>query len=166
LSLERLRYEYTELSENWKVIDSKAQRTAAFAAAFLVALLAIVRDLPPGPNLLLFKALASALGVALVFAMAFAFQAIRIQQTFMPTGGRAAWDKVAIAANDSLARWAWERQRRELLALYVADWLEVNDYLDRLNGRKADRVTLAQDSLAWAAGIAFLILMARIWFSR
>ena len=41
LALERVRYEYTELAETWKLLDIKAQATAAIAGVFLAALFAL-----------------------------------------------------------------------------------------------------------------------------
>jgi len=153
LALERARYEYTELADNWKLLDTKAQATAAIAGVFLAAFFTFVYRDSDGaagcglPAVIHWKVLPALLLVCLLAAIVCSLWAMWVTEVDMPPSGEWTWDAVKelltpTATADSLGR-GMRRIKRD----FVEDWLKANRVLEKYGQTKAAGVMWAQRAL-------------------
>ena len=121
VALERARYEYTELADNWKQLDSKAQATAAIAGVFLAASFAgRIWSIEQ-------QVLAATLALSLIAAIGCSVLAMRVAGFEMPPSGKWAltWvdAKLRLGLSDDQLREAKRLLHREFLVHVFARML-------------------------------------------
>ncbi len=164
MCLERARYEYAELADNWKVLDGKAEKTIGIAGVFLAALLAFLKDAMINDGDLFAKVLATGLIVALAIALVNSFMALRIQDATMPPDPKALWDDVKPFVQDaSSSAERCGQLRREWTEGQLEAWLEANADLDGKNNSKARHIASAHQAVGAAAALSALLVLTKIW---
>lgn len=161
LALERAQYEYTELAENWKLLDAKAQGTAAIAGIFLAAFVAFVSKDPCSVAGDIHTKLAVAVLLFLLLAsILFAVTAMRVIGFDMPPSGRSTRDDVAKLLDLPLNEDELRAERTKLLRELTEIWLSSGDTIENCNAKKVKLVQRAQRFLVWAA---FFIAALALW---
>ena len=149
--------EYKDLSETWKLIDTKAQATTAIAGVFLAAVFNFVR--PPGVSLAAPLTFLLGLSVgALVVSVLFALLAMRVRSVpALPAS-----EEAARMVTDLLAmpEAELEARHRGLLADTVNVWLPVNRQLQAANATKASWLERAQWCLMGAAILVAIVTIS------
>ena len=156
-AFDRVTSEYTELSDVWKQVDTKAQATATIAGIFMAAAFAFVRN-AAFQLTSTEKVLLSALLVLLLASISVAVRAMLIREVPMPPEPEA----VAKMVEELLTQpeTEYEERHASLLADTVNAWIPVNRELRSTVTSKASGVAWAQGALLLAALVmAALIIL-------
>ena len=156
-AIARAEHEYGDLTDTWKLLDTKAQATAATAGVFVAAAFAFVRNTPHTLDWSEKALLASAI-LFLVGCIVFATKSMRIMEISMPPAAADVFDEAkAIWALRSESENLDERFVR-LIATVGDDWRAVNSEIREVVNAKADAIDWAQNAILLALGtIVFLI---------
>ena len=163
LALERAQFEYTECADNWKLLDAKAQGTAAITGIFLAAVVAFIgRDACSQGTDIHMKITAAALLTLLLLSIMSSVFALRVVEFDMPPSGRSTKADVDRLLQLDLGEDQLREGRLLLLKELTEIWLACNDKLDSCNERKGRWIRRAQLCLAGAAVAGSMIAMWRL----
>jgi hypothetical protein len=159
-AVDRFAFEYDQLLESWKQIDSKAQATATIGGVFLAATLVFVRTSTLG----LSKPQAIAIGLTatcLVLTIGLAVVAMLVRQAFLPMSGAQAATIVSHVLTQPSAE--AEVRYNGMLADTIDSWGPVNTQLREGLTVKTSRLEMAQKLLlVSSAGVLFTAAVALI----
>ena len=163
VALERARFEYTELADNWKSIEHKAQSTAVVAGIFLAAMLpATNSQLISTATEIHFRIVAALLACCLIGSICCAIRALKITHFDMPPSAQWTWNWV----RDALALRKVDDEllsaKRDLYREFIDNWLGANRTLEERNTKKSSWVRHAQRFLAAGALLTALLILNRI----
>ena len=151
------RREYTELTDNWARIETKAQGTAVVAGALLSAMVALLtsdRVRVPANLYVFFPVIA-----LLLFMCTFrSWQAVRIADTTLPSPGDLVRD-FAVAAHGQSPVPTYQAFREFALEAQIASWSEACSDLHAATIKKAETVLAAQSWLLAAGGFAMVFVL-------
>lgn len=163
-ALERARYEYTELCDNWKQLETKAQGTAAIAGVFLAAFVAIASRHSCGDLDIHFKLTVVALIALLLASIYHAVKVLRVTEFDMPPSSESTWADVKklldLPLNDEALRREMEKLQRE----FVDIWVQCNQTLHACNEKKSSSVRRAQRLLVWSAFFGALVGVTYLFY--
>lgn len=162
LALERARYEYTELADNWKQLDAKAQGTGALAGVFLAAVFAFGQQNSPMLSIEMVKAMAIALVLLLTAAILCAVICLWTREAQMPPDAEAVRNQVKTFLGADLDDEARLAEREALLNGFLDDWVAANATLAARNAIKARWLTRAQALLVAGAAISAVLTCVRV----
>ena len=162
LALERARYEYTELAENWKQLDTKAQGTGALAGVFLAAVFAFGQQNSPLLAIAAVKAMAIALILLLTGAILCAVMCLWTREAQMPPDAETVRDQVKAFLGADLDDEARLAEREALLNGFLDDWVSANGTLAARNATKVRWLTRAQVLLVAGAVISAALTCVRV----
>ena len=162
LALERARYEYAELAENWKQLDTKAQGTGALAGVFLAAVFAFGQQNSPLLAATAVKAMALALVLLLTAAILAAVMCLWTREAQMPPDAQTVRDQVRTFLGADLDDEARHAEREALLNGFLDDWVAANATLTARNAAKARWLTRAQVLLVAGAVISAGLTCVRV----
>lgn len=154
LALERARYEYTELAENWKQLDTKAQGTGALSGVFLAAVFAFGQQNSPLMAHVAVKTVAIALVLLLTAAILAAVICLWTREAQMPPDAQTVRDQVRTFLGADLDDEARLAEREALLSSFLDDWVAANATLTARNATKARWLVRAQALLVAGAVIS------------
>jgi hypothetical protein len=159
--IDRAEYEHTELSEAWKLLDTKAQATTATAGVFVAAAFVFVRNTSLALNCSE-KILLGLIVATLVGTIIFAIRAMRITEVAMSTTGSEALDQIeAIFEKHTLPESLDDR-----FVGFVADvtrtWIGVNQDLRKKLVHKADLVRISHGMLLGATLLVLLLTVTAL----
>lgn len=157
---DRSEHEHDELSEAWKLLDTKAQATAGIAGVFVAAAFAFVRN----TSLQLNISEKWLLSLALVFLAASIFSAVLamlVRSVPMPLSGA----DTAKSVRDILRQPENELAERQvnLIADTVTQWAGVNDKVAESVAIKGKRVEFSQGALVGASVIITAMTLYAIY---
>lgn len=155
--------EHEELSDTWKLLDTKAQATAAIAGVFVAAAFAFVRNtsLNVGPTE---KWLLSLALLFLTASILCAVLAMVVRPISMPLSGADAAKSVGDVLRQSESELP-ERQTN-LIADAVTQWAGVNDEIRNALVSKGKRVEQSQAALVAATLIVTSLTIVAIHFGK
>jgi multisubunit Na+/H+ antiporter MnhG subunit len=162
LALERARYEYTELAENWKQLDTKAQGTGALSGVFLAAVFAFGQQNSPLLAIVAVKAMAIGLILLLTGAILCAVLCLWTREAQMPPDAETVRDQVKAFLGADLDDEARLAEREALLAGFLDDWVAANATLSARNAAKSRWLTRAQVLLVAGAAISAVLTCVRV----
>jgi hypothetical protein len=157
---DRTEHEHDELSETWKLLDSKAQASAGIAGVFVAASFAFVRN----TALQIDVTEKWLLSLALIMLAASIFSAVvamLIRSVAMPLSG----SDTAISVGDILKQPESELAERQnnLIVDVVIQWANVNARIKELLIKKGRRVEFSQASLVGASVIITTMTLYAIY---
>lgn len=152
--------EYSELSENWRSLDSKAQGAITVSGLFLAGLLAFARTLIESSSYLEKSALTAAI-LLLIISVIFSLNVLRVRTVESPPIGKTLRSLVdeLLSDEDDLdveARCNFLRDHSEM-------WKTTNAAVQRVNDSKASSLYRGQVFLIVAIVFAALATWFRIW---
>lgn len=162
LALERARYEYTELAENWKQLDTKAQGTGALSGVFLAAVFAFSQQTTPLLAMPWIKGLALSLVLLLTAAILCAVLSLWTREAQMPPDAETVRNQVKAFLGADLDDDARHAEREALLVGFLDDWVAANATLAARNTVKVRWLTRAQILLAIGAAVSAALTVARV----
>lgn len=156
-AFQRAEYEQDELSDRWKMLDAKAQATAAIAGVFIAAAFAFVRNSGPQP-LGSPKWLFVIMLLGLATTVGFAVWSMLIRSVSLPPTA----EEAAKMVRDAIDRPSGEYDRRftGLLADSTDKWVVVLREVHEAVSVKAGRLAIAQYALLASVAIALLLTIA------
>ena len=160
--LETHRNEYTELSETWRTLDTKAQGLGALAGIFLAAAFAWARDLPKVASLLDRSVVIGTI-VLLVLAVVGAVRALQVRAVAPSPFGSETEDML----RDILAKSKESELPERVLAFnndQITLWKDTNKEVRRFNDDKADWISFGQYMLLSAAALVALFSSLTVAF--
>ena len=157
----RAEHEHAELSEAWKLLDTKAQATTAIAGVFVAASFAFVRNSAFHPSFYE-KILLGLTVAALVISIYFALSAMRIRQVPMPiTGIETLQDVIAIFKKHTLPE-SLDNRYNGLLEDSITKWGCVNSSLSSSLICKSKSLARSHGSLMIAALLILLLTITSL----
>ncbi len=155
LILKAYEAEYKEHVDNWRLIETKSQGTAAVAGVFLAAAFAYVRTLEPEDMSRLETYALIGTVALLVATVVRAIAALRVTQVEAPPSGDEI-DRVVTAYNELDEKQRGERLD-DLYGTQLKVWKHANETLHEANSKKAELLADAQTLLTIAAIAAALL---------
>lgn len=162
LALERARYEYAELAENWKQLDTKAQGTGALSGVFLAAVFAFGQQNSPMLTIVAVKAVAIALVLLLTAAILCAVICLWTREAQMPPDAHTVRDQVRTFLGADLDDESRLAEREALLNGFLDEWVSANATVAARNATKARWLTRAQVLLVAGAVISAGLTCVRV----
>jgi hypothetical protein len=162
LALERARYEYTELAENWKQLDTKAQGTGALSGVFLAAVFAFSQQTSPLLAVPWIKGLALGLVFLLTAAILCAVLSLWTREAQMPPDAETVRDQVKAFLGADLDDVARRAERDAILAGFLDEWVAANATLSARNAAKVRWLMRAQSLLVIGALISAGLTAVRV----
>jgi hypothetical protein len=157
----RAAHEHAELSEAWKLLDTKSQATTAIAGVFIAAAFAFFRNSEFHPTDCE-KALLALLVTALVGSIFSAILAMRIREITMPISGSEALDDVVAIFKKHTLPESLEDRYNGLLEDSIRNWAVVNAKLKGDLDRKATLLTCSHRLLLIASCLILLLTIVAL----
>ena len=151
IALERARYEYTELSENWKLIDTKAHATATVSGVFVAAVFAFSQNSQRPSIETHVKVLILLLITTLAAAVFSSVMCMLARQCKMPPSGKSTREDVNIIVSQDKNEDELTKDYEAILRRFLNEWIEANDDLERCTNSKANWLSGAQIALIASA---------------
>lgn len=160
---DRSEHEHNELSETWKLLDTKAQATAGIAGVFVAAAFAFVRNTYLQVNFTE-KFLLSLALVLLTVSIFSAVLGMVIRPVSMPLSGADTAKSVDDIFHQPEAEWA--TRQINLIADTVNQWDQVNDEIRKILETKGNRIKLSQAALVAASIVITAMTLYAIYCAR
>ena len=160
-AIERSEHEHAELSDSWKLLDTKAQATTATAGVFVAASFAFIRNSQLHLETLERVFLALTI-VALVVAIIEAIRSMRIRVVEMPPTGAETLEEIKkIFVKHTLPE-SLEERYCGLLNDTLEQWVTVNNQIRNELQVKATRLSSSHRSLIVAAMLVLFLTIAAL----
>lgn len=144
--------QYKELSDTWKLVETKAQTATAIGGVFLAAAFAWTREQPAGFQPM-DRALLCLVMFNLLVSIGCAIFSMRIRSAALPPYGRVTRDTA-----EDLTDNGFDPERvSDFYRTLIEQWEDANERVIRQISDKADWVYMAQILLAWAAALSFVL---------
>lgn len=152
----RADHEHAELSEAWKLLDTKSQATTATAGVFIAAAFAFVRNTALDLNCIE-KILLCLTVTALVISIIYAIRSMRIREVAMPLTGLEALNDVTAIFEKHTPPESLDERYIGLLGDSIKRWTVVNTKLHKDIAHKALLIKCSHRSLLVASLLILLL---------
>jgi hypothetical protein len=149
LAYDRAKAEYAEYSDNWKLLESKAQGTITAGGVFLAALFAIGYQHPELLTGRIQQFLSTVVLLSLAAAIGFAMWSLRVREYETPMSTKDTWERVRHAIESETTAEALVHAHNQLLKEFMKHLVPAIRDLWRFNDDKAGRFIVLTSRSFW-----------------